>query len=68
MAWITARCYCTIASKKGQHVLDHYTNLELGKRSEGIESTRKICLVSTSEVKAGKKKQFDHEILKGLTL
>ena len=30
------------------------------KGSEGIESTRTICLVSTSEIKAGKE-QFDHE-------
>ena len=27
-------------------------------------STRKICLVSTSEIKAGKE-QFDHEVCKG---
>ena len=43
--------------------MDHYTNLELGKRSEGIKSTQKICLVSTSEIKAGKE-QFDHEVKK----
>ena len=31
------------------------------KGSEGIESTRKLWLVSTSEIKAGKE-QFDHEV------
>ena len=38
-------------------------NYSSWKGSKGIESTQKIYLVSTSEIKAGKE-QFDHEVRK----
>ena len=38
-----------------------YIKCSSWKGSEGIESTRQICSVSTSEIKA-EKEQFDHEV------
>ena len=41
------------------------THIESSRKGLGVaKSTQKICLVSTSEIKAGKE-QFDHEVCKG---